>query len=96
MYRAGARSDWSTGTCVSARATPRPQDGVACLQRLLIEVSHRQVQPRQVVEDEDPAREQWNQQREQQRGTAGRDKSAKLGRVPRGMSVARLAGLRYA
>jgi hypothetical protein len=66
----------------------RPQDGVACLQRLLIEVPHRQVQPRQVVEDEDPACEQWNQQREQQRGAAGRDKPAKLGRVPRRMIVA--------
>ena len=53
----------------------RPQHRVAGLQRVLIEVAKREVEPGQIVVDEDVARQQRKQERRQQRDTAGHDEA---------------------
>jgi hypothetical protein len=51
----------------------RPEQRVARLERALIDVAHRQVEPDEVVVDEHPPAEQRNAERRQQRNAAGED-----------------------
>ena len=51
----------------------RPQNAVARVQRVLIEVPRRQVVPGEIVGDEHAASQQRTEERRQQRGTAGDD-----------------------
>ncbi len=50
-----------------------PQHGVARAQRLLVEIPHRQVKPREVVVDKHAAGEQRTQKRREERDAADRD-----------------------
>ena len=49
----------------------RPEKAVFRLQRVLIQPPQRQVKPGEIVEDEDPVRQQWSEKRRQKRDTAG-------------------------
>ena len=71
-------TDLSLAVKVDARQDRRrPQHRVARSQCLLIEVARRQVEPGQIVGDEDAAGQQRNEQRNQQRGRAGGDHPGK-------------------
>jgi hypothetical protein len=63
----------------------RPEQAVALLERLLIHVAERQVEPGQVVVDEDAALEERPRQRQQQRGAADQDEEGQpaAGLMPR-------------